>query len=135
MAFADNDGFEVEPLVAQQRADMHCSLARGEELYWAGNYWKESFFRTDYDYEDYAPAFCVGYSGCAQYGGHFEDSETSLFANFLRIKGDSRLTWEEARAAIRAGWERVRDSDDAATGWKVSRIDDPSVEPQGMCEP
>ena len=51
---------------------MHCSLARVEELYWAGNYWKESFFRTDYDYdydydyEDYAPAFCVGYSGCAQ---------------------------------------------------------------------
>ena len=45
---------------------MHCSLARGEELYWAGNCWKESFFRADHDYEDYAPAFCVGYSGCAQ---------------------------------------------------------------------
>ena len=120
---------------------MHCSLARVEELYWAGNYWKESFFRTDYDYdydydyEDYAPAFCVGYSGCAQYGGHFEDSETSLCANFLRIKGDSRLTWEEARAAIRVGWERFRDSDDAATGWKVSRTDDRNVEAQDMCEP
>ena len=124
MAFADTGGYEVEALAADARANMGANMrglsARVEDLYWAGNYWKESFFRADYDYEDYAPAFCVGYSGCAQYGGRFEDSEASLSANFLRIKGDSRLTWEEARAAIRAGWERVEDAQDEAAGWTVS---------------
>ena len=69
---------------------------------------------ADYDYEDYAPAYCVGYSGCAQYGGRFEDAEKSLCANFCRIKGDSRLTWEEAIEPIRAAWARL-ESDNAAT--------------------
>lgn len=132
MAFADTGGYEVEALGAELRANMRGVSARMEDLYWAGSYWKESYFRADYDYEDYAPAFCVGYSGCAQYGGRFEDSEASLSANFLRIKGDSRLTWEEARAAIRAGWERVEDADDAATGWKVSRAGERTVEAQGV---
>ena len=121
MAFADTGGDELEVLAADTRANMRGLSARVEDLYWAANYWKESFFRADYDYEDYAPAFCVGYSGCAQYGGRFEDAETSLSANFVRIKGDSRLTWDEAKAAIRAGWERVENAQDEATGWLVSR--------------
>lgn len=79
----------------------------GEDLYWAQNYWKEQYFRADYDYEDYAPAYCVGYCGCTQYGGRFEDAEVSLLANFTRIKGESRLTWEDARAPIRSAWSRV----------------------------
>lgn len=58
------------------------------------------------DYEDYAPAYCVGTIGCAQYGGSFEDAETSLWANWERIKGDSRLTPGQARSAMRAAWER-----------------------------
>ncbi len=116
MAFADTGGYELDALGAELCANLRGVSARMEDLYWSGSYWKESFFRANYDYEDYAPAFCVGYSGCAQYGGRFEDSEASLCANFQRIKGDSRLTWEDARAAVRAGWERVEDADEAAVG-------------------
>ena len=131
MAFADTGGYELDALGAALRANVCGVSARMEDLYWAGSYWKESFFRADYDYEDYAPAFCVGYSGCAQYGGRFEDSEASLCANFQRIKGDSRLTWEEARAAVRAGWERVEDADEAATGWQVGRAGERTAEALG----
>ena len=108
MAFADAGGYELEALAAEP-ADtvVRRYSAQLEDLYWAGNYWKQPYFRADYDYEDYAPAYCVGYSGCSQYGGSFEEAEKSLCANFVRIKGDSRLTWEEAIEPIRAAWARV----------------------------
>ena len=62
---------------------------RREDAYWQGACWAEPYFRADCCYEDYAPAYCVGYIGYAQYGGCFEDAEKSLCANWLRIKGDS----------------------------------------------
>ena len=106
MAFADEGGFEVEALAAEPQLLRRYS-AQIEDLYWASKYWKEPYFRADYDYEDYAPAYCVGYSGYAQYGGGWDDAEKSLIANFVRIKGDSRLTLEEAMEPIRSAWLHV----------------------------
>jgi hypothetical protein len=45
--------------------------------------------------------------GYAQYGGRFEDAEKSLCANWERIKGDSRLSLDDALPAMRAAWLRV----------------------------
>ena len=75
-------------------------------------YWRDAHLRARYsspahDYEDFAPAYCVGYTGFAQYGGSFEDAEKSLCANWVRIKGDSRLSYEQALPAIRAAWTRA----------------------------
>lgn len=78
-----------------------------EDAYWQGVFWGEPYYRSDCCYDDYAPAYCVGYIGFAQYGGRFEEAEKSLWANWLRIKGDSRLTLEEALQAIRAAWDRA----------------------------
>ena len=118
MAFADAGGYELEPLADEPQDNvLRRYSAQVEDLYWSKNYWKEPYFRADYDYEDYAPAYCVGYSGCAQYGGCFEDAEKSLCANFVRIKGDSRLSWEEAREAIRAAWQRI----ESAGSFRVER--------------
>ena len=49
----------------------------------------------------------MGYIGYAQYRGSYDDAEKSLLANWCRIKGDSHLTLDEARLAIRAAWDRV----------------------------
>jgi hypothetical protein len=78
-----------------------------EDAYWQSAYWAQPFHRDELGYDDYAPAFCVGYIGYAQYGGRFEDAEKSLCANWVRIKGDSRLSIDEAMQAIRAAWEHV----------------------------
>ena len=80
---------------------------RREDAYWQGAYWSEAYCRADCCYDDYAPAYCVGYIGYAQYGGRFDDAEKSLCANWVRIKGDSRLTYDEALLAIRAAWDRA----------------------------
>jgi hypothetical protein len=78
-----------------------------EDAYWHSVYWAQPYYRADLGYDDYAPAFCVGYIGYAQYGGKFEDAEKSLCANWMRIKGDSRLSIEDALLAIRAAWDHA----------------------------
>lgn len=80
--------------------------ALAHDTYWARAHARENYFRAGLDYEDYAPAYCVGYIGHVQYGGEFEEAEKSLLANWLRIKGGSRLELDEARMAMRAAWER-----------------------------
>lgn len=125
MAFADAGDYELEPLAAEpQEAALRRYSAQAEDLFWSGNYWKEPYFRADYDYdyEDYAPAYCVGYSGCAQYGGSFADSEKSLCANFIRIKGDSRLSWEDAIEPIRAAWQRIEAGRALTADMELSRV-------------
>lgn len=78
-----------------------------EDAYWQSAYWAQPYYRSDCSYDDYAPAFCVGYIGYAQYGGRFEEAEKSLCANWVRIKGDSRLEIDEAMQAIRAAWDHA----------------------------
>jgi hypothetical protein len=78
-----------------------------EDAHWQQAYWAEPYYRDDLGWDDYAPAYCVGYIGCAQYGGKFDDAEKSLVANWVRIKGDSRLSYEEAMQAIRAAWDHA----------------------------
>jgi hypothetical protein len=78
-----------------------------EDAYWQSVYFGESYYRGDCGYEDYAPAYCAGYIGFAQYGGAYEDAEKSLCANWLRIKGDSKLGVDEAMQAIRAAWNHA----------------------------
>jgi hypothetical protein len=81
--------------------------AREEDAFWQRTFWRERYYSPQFEYEDYAPAYCVGYIGYAQYGGDYEDAEKSLWANWLRIKGDSRLGRDEARQAMRAAWDRM----------------------------
>jgi hypothetical protein len=94
-----------EPLAEAGALSWHD--ARQEDAYWKRTFWQERYYRCEFDYEDYAPAYCVGYMGCSQYGGEFADAQASLCANWERIKGDSRLPLAEAMPAIRAGWEHV----------------------------
>jgi hypothetical protein len=81
--------------------------AREEDAFWHRVYCQERYYSPGLDYEDYAPAYCVGYIGYAQYGGEYEDAEKSLCANWERIKGDSRLSLADARTAMRAAWDRM----------------------------
>jgi hypothetical protein len=81
--------------------------ASREDEYWLDAFRSEGYYSTQFEYEDYAPAYCVGYTGFAQYGGSFEEAEKSLWANWERIKGDSRLPFDTARLAMRAAWQRM----------------------------
>jgi hypothetical protein len=81
--------------------------AAREDAYWRRAFRCERYYSRGLSYEDYAPAYCAGYSGYAQYGGEYDDAEASLWANWQRIKGDSRLIPDDARHAMRAAWDRM----------------------------
>lgn len=99
---ASNSGPETDQPVVLDPVD-----AREEDAFWHRAFRRERYYSARLDYEDYAPAYCVGYVGYAQYGGDYADAEKSLWANWLRIKGDSRLGLHEARQAMRAAWDRM----------------------------
>jgi hypothetical protein len=108
------DSGDLAPFVGRARA-------REEDAHWGHAFRREHYYQGGLDYEDYAPAYCVGFTGFAQYGGNFDEAERSLCANWVRIKGDSRLSWEGALPAIRAAWDRMAGRDDlpsqAASAW------------------
>lgn len=76
-------------------------------------YWREHHASRPYTagapYEHYAPAYRHGASVHARYPGReFDDVEPELGAAWASERGDSPLSWEQARAASRDAWQRRR---------------------------
>ena len=87
-----------------------------EDAYWRENYRNASYYRDDYTYDDYGPAYMYGVDNYARYPGkRFEDVESDLGRDWQRAKGKSRLAWEDAKHATRDSWRRVSDTIERAT--------------------
>jgi len=79
-----------------------------EDAYWRSNYSQKSYVAKDTDYSTYQPAYRTGYEGRSQYPSKkFEEVETNLKRNYEKSKGNSTLSWEEAKSATRDAWNRV----------------------------
>lgn len=81
-----------------------------QDIYWREAFKREPYFRADHTYDDYAPAYRTGYEAAGRYIGQnkrFDDLEPELRADYERIKGTSRLAWDNAKDAVRAAWHRV----------------------------
>ena len=78
-----------------------------EDAHWRGCFRSEPYYRDGLGYDDYGPAYRVGYTGPLRREGSFADLEEALHRDWQAVKGRSRLQWPEARAAARAAWERV----------------------------
>lgn len=80
-----------------------------ETEYWRSNFDQEPYYRDGMTYDDYAPAYRVGGEAHGRYGdASFEDVEDNLAKDYEGARGTSRLEWDQARDATRAGWARVR---------------------------
>lgn len=79
-----------------------------EDAYWREAHRNEPYFNRENSYDDYAPAYRVGYTAQANHPGQsFEEAEDDLKADYNRERGGSRLGWEKAKDATRAAWNRV----------------------------
>jgi hypothetical protein len=81
-----------------------------EDSYWRENYSKSPSYKKDYTYDDYAPAYRTGYTGWERArasGQSFDAYEPTLRSDYEKVKGKSRLNWEEAKSATRDAWHRV----------------------------
>lgn len=82
-----------------------------EDDYWRETHAKQTFAKNR-PYEHYAGAYRTGYEGYGKYGSTgktFAECDTELQADYARNKGASQLTWEEARPASQAAWERINE--------------------------
>jgi hypothetical protein len=78
-----------------------------EDAYWREAFKEEPYYKPDLSYDDYSPAYRVGYTGPLRREGSFESLEDVLHQDWNRVKGRSRLSWDEARLATQAAWDRV----------------------------
>ena len=76
--------------------------------YWRKEYKNKPYYNANRKWDDYAPAYGLGYYARDRYRGNsFEDLDDKLEAAWEKAKGKSRLAWNEARDATRDGWHHV----------------------------
>lgn len=78
-----------------------------EEAYWRGAYQGEPYYDTSRSYEDYHPAYALGWQSVGMYEGPFETVEPSLRDRWQADRASSTLAWPEAREATRAARDRA----------------------------
>jgi hypothetical protein len=78
-----------------------------EDAYWRANHNRQAFAK-DSRYEDYAPAYRVGYEGYRDYaskGKTYDQVEADLRRRYERTS--PRIGWDSASDATRAAWDRA----------------------------
>src|SRR3990167_10343300 len=79
-----------------------------QDSFWRKQYEREPYYEKDYGYDDYAPAYKVGWDGrVRQTGRSFDQAEPELRRSWEETKGKSRLAWGKAKDAAKAAWDRV----------------------------
>ncbi len=79
-----------------------------EDAYWRDNFSNRPYVRRGSDYDEYRSAFRYGWeSHSRQRGRRFEQVESELERGWDRARGESRLSWKDAKHATRDAWEHV----------------------------
>ncbi len=77
-----------------------------EEAYWRAHFHQEPYYADDKDFADYGPAYQMSVARFSP-DATFDDHEPLMADEWETSKGSSRLHWLEARAAAKAGWDRL----------------------------
>lgn len=78
-----------------------------EDAYWRENHARQPYATAEDNYEEFGPAYRVGYEGPARYRTTYDKAEEEISRNWEKDRGDSSLSWDRAKHAVRAGWHRV----------------------------
>jgi hypothetical protein len=82
-----------------------------EDAYWRENHVRQTWAKNR-PYDDFAPAYRVGYQGYAQYGTTgktFAETEADLRRDYE--KQQAKLAWADARPATEAAWRKFDRND------------------------
>ncbi len=95
---------------AYDRSDRTYRTYAASDSYYADQYRNADYYRSDYDYDvDYRPAYRYGtYARSAYAGREWDDRlEAELERGWANAKGNSRMAWNDAKAAVRDAWHGV----------------------------
>ena len=86
-----------------------------EAEYWRASYSADPYYVSGRLFEDYGPAYELGWVSYATYGGEFDAADRVLANDWEVRKGVSSLSWDEARPASRAAWQRAHNAREYTT--------------------
>ncbi len=76
--------------------------------YWRDRYSAEPYYDASLLFDDYEPAYRIGHTARAQdMIRAYEEIEGELESRWAKERGKSRLEWDQARSAVRRGWEEA----------------------------
>ena len=78
-----------------------------EDAHWRDAYNREAYYEPGRSYDDYRPAYEMGWSSRATRNDNFDTLEPAFATEWASARGDSTLDWDRARPAARAAWDRV----------------------------
>lgn len=84
-----------------------------ETAYWRDAHPSRPYANTEFNYDEYAPAYRYGWESFSSRGGNgktFESVEADLGRGWDKVKGASRLGWDKAKSASQSAWLRVATS-------------------------
>ena len=94
----------------------------GSEVeYWRETYSREPYYESGRTFEDYGPACELGWVSYSMYRGEFEAADRVMANDWEVRKGVSTLSWDQARPAARAGWQRAENVQVYVTDGSASR--------------
>lgn len=78
-----------------------------EDVYWRDEYVNRPYFRAEHTYEDYEPAYRLGYRAYDVHRGTYDDQlAEDMERMYEQRRGRSSLDWDEASHAVRDAYER-----------------------------
>lgn len=80
-----------------------------EDAHWRERYANEPYVEAGRPYEDYAPAYAMGWTQRDQLHEDFNTAEPTLAAQWEQRRAGSTLDWAQARPAARESWQRVNE--------------------------
>jgi uncharacterized protein (TIGR02284 family) len=89
--------------------------------YWRESYSREPYYESGRGFEDYGTAYEIGWVGGSVYGGEFEAADRVMANDWTVRKGVSTLSWDQARPAARAAWQRAENARSHVTNGSASR--------------
>lgn len=91
-----------------------------QDLFWHDHYHLEPYYVNGRGYDQYRPAYELGWKAALQYPGEFEAVMPVLEGLWPERSGGSLLSWRQVCGAVKAGWERMRHADPDSD---LSRLD------------
>jgi uncharacterized protein (TIGR02284 family) len=78
-----------------------------EDAYWRDAYAREPYYVSGRTYEQYQPAYELGWTSVSRYDGDFDAIEPRLADDWRARHAASGLSWTDVRPATRAAWNRA----------------------------
>lgn len=80
-----------------------------EDLHWRENYKFQPYYNSNLSYQDYQPAYRLGYEGFAEHQDkHYVEVEPELRRRYEDGYDSNGLAWDQARHAARDAWNRAK---------------------------